>query len=60
MANNMLTELPFNPLLTAPGLRRLTLSGNKLSEDTMKLAKDAEKGSGGLGALDEGDGEEDF
>jgi len=39
LANNALKELPFNPSESAPGLRRLTLSGNQLSADTMKLEK---------------------
>jgi len=39
LANNSLTALPFDPTASAPGLRRLTLSGNQLDEVTMKLEK---------------------
>ena len=37
LANNSLTNLPFNPSETNKSLRRLTLNGNKLDNDTMKL-----------------------
>lgn len=37
LANNKLVSLPFNPSESAPGLRRMTLSGNQLDEATMKL-----------------------
>ena len=43
LANNQLKSLPFNPVQTAPGLRRLTLSGNQLAPDVMKLERDTEK-----------------
>lgn len=39
LAGNQLASLPFNPLETAPGLRRLTLTGNKLSAEVMELEK---------------------
>lgn len=38
LANNCLTALP-EEIASAPGLRRLTLSGNQLNEATMKLEK---------------------
>ena len=52
LAGNLLEALPFNPLETAPGLRRLTLSGNKFSEEVMKLERT--EGSGpNLGGIAE-------
>ena len=39
LAGNQLESLPFNLYEKAPGLRRLTLSGNKLSPDLMKLER---------------------
>ncbi|GMF40803.1 unnamed protein product [Phytophthora fragariaefolia] len=39
LANNNITELPFNPVEKNPNLRRLTLSGNQLSPETLELEK---------------------
>ena len=56
LAGNLLKSLPFNPLETAPGLRRLTLSGNQLSNDLMKLEKVQDVR---MGEITEG-GDDDF
>ncbi|OQS06498.1 patatin-like phospholipase [Thraustotheca clavata] len=37
LAGNKLESLPFNPYEKAPGLRRLTLSGNNLAPEVLKL-----------------------
>ncbi|KAG7385690.1 hypothetical protein PHYPSEUDO_001144 [Phytophthora pseudosyringae] len=39
LANNNITELPFNPVEKNPNLRRLTLSGNQLTPETLELEK---------------------
>ena len=39
LANNALEELPAEMLAKAGGLRRMTLTGNKLTKDVMKLEK---------------------
>ncbi len=43
LAGNCLESLPFNPFEKAPGLRRLTLTGNKLSPELMKLEHEPPK-----------------
>ncbi|GLD94584.1 hypothetical protein PINS_up003195 [Pythium insidiosum] len=52
LANNQIAELPFNPLEKAPGLRRLTLSGNALPQEMLELEHKVL-----LNQVAEGDGE---
>lgn len=55
LAGNELESLPFNPLETAPGLRRLTLAGNKFTQDIMKLELNDTSGMGGIAEDDADD-----
>ena len=43
LANNQLSELPFNPHQTSRGLRRLTLKGNQLDLSTLALDTDIQE-----------------
>ena len=43
LANNQLSELPFNPHSTSRGLRRLTLRGNMLDMKTLALDTDVQE-----------------
>lgn len=54
IAHNQLKSLPFNPRMTSPALKRLTLHGNQLAAEFMKLAIDEEPAAGaGAGAADD-------
>ncbi|KAF0755987.1 hypothetical protein DYB25_011521, partial [Aphanomyces astaci] len=55
LAGNHLESLPFNPYEKLGGLRRLTLTGNKLSPELMKLEGRAPSTAAAIAETDEDD-----